>query len=150
MESVAEKHVAHNTDIIAWANQQAHLLRAGRLNEIDLEHIAEEIEDVGKSEQRELGSRMAVLLMHLLKWEFQPGHRSNSWISNIREQRKSVARRLEKTPSLKSSLTDDDWLEDVWLDARNAATKETGIEFDAFPVQCLWAANQVLDFEFFP
>ena len=150
MESGVEKHAAYNADIVAWANEQAQLLRAGRLSEVDIEHIAEEIEDVGKSEQRELANRMAVLLMHLLKWQFQPHHRSNSWTSMLKEQRKSIERRLGKTPSLKNSLSEEDWLEDVWLDARNSASKETGLEFDTFPLKCEWTASQILDVNFFP
>ena len=69
----------YETDVVAWANEQARLIRAGKFDQLDLEHLAEEIEDVGKSEQRELASRMAVLLMHLLKWKFQPERRSKSW-----------------------------------------------------------------------
>jgi len=140
----------YETDVVAWANEQAELLRAGRLEKLDLAHIAEEIEDVGKSEQRELAHRMSILLMHLLKWEFQPSHRTNSWTSTIRDQRKSIARRLEKTPSLKKSLSDNDWLEDVWLDARNDATKETGIEFDKFPLWCSWGMLHILQQDWFP
>jgi hypothetical protein len=84
----------YDRDIIAWANEQARLLRAGHLDRIDIEHIAEEIEDVGKSEQRELASRMAVLLAHLLKWQFQPQRRGRSWQRTIRDQRNGIARRL--------------------------------------------------------
>lgn len=143
-------NTSYETDVVAWANEQAKLIRAGHLDKLDLTHIAEEIEDVGKSEQRELAHRMSVLLMHLLKWEFQSDYRSNSWISTIREQRKSIARRLEKTPSLQKSLSDNDWLEDVWLDARNDATKETGIEFDKFPVWCPWEMELVLQQDWLP
>ena len=74
-----EMSVAYEKDIVAWANEQASFIRAGRFDLLDLENIAEEIEDVGKSEQRELESRMAVLLAHLLKWEFQPERRGVSW-----------------------------------------------------------------------
>jgi len=69
----------YETDIVAWANEQAQLVRAGRFELLDLEHIAEEIEDVGKSEQRELASRMTILLAHLLKWQFQPEQQGRSW-----------------------------------------------------------------------
>ncbi len=68
-------HTRYETDIVAWATEQATLLRSGKFSEIDFEKIAEEIEDVGKSEQRELASRMAVLIAHLLKWQYQPSHR---------------------------------------------------------------------------
>lgn len=69
---------SYEVDVVAWASEQAALLRAGKLSDIDIRHIAEEIEDVGKSEQRELASRMAVLLAHLLKWQYQPGRRGSS------------------------------------------------------------------------
>jgi len=71
--------ISYETDIVAWANEQAQLVRAGRFELLDLEHIAEEIEDVGKSEQRELASRMTILLAHLLKWQFQPEQQGRSW-----------------------------------------------------------------------
>ncbi|MFM0050350.1 DUF29 domain-containing protein, partial [Caballeronia grimmiae] len=84
----------YDKDVVAWAREQAALLRAGKLSAIDIEHVAEEIEDVGKSEQREFASRMSVLLAHLLKWKFQPDRRGNSWRNTIRTQRAAVERRL--------------------------------------------------------
>ena len=107
-----------------------------------LENIAEEIEDVGKSEQRELESRMAVLLAHLLKWQYQPERRGVSWAVTIRTQRERCNMRLKKTPSLQSSLTDEDWLLDVWADAVDQATKDTNL--DIFPNECLWQMSDVL------
>lgn len=137
-------NTSYETDVIAWANEQAQLIRTGRFDQLDLAHIADEIEDVGKSEQRDLAHKMSILLMHLLKWEFQPELRCNSWVLAIREQRRSIQRRLLKTPSLSNSLDEFDWLEDVWLDARNHATRETGIEFDSFPGVCPWKMQEVL------
>ena len=131
-------------DILAWANEQAQLLRAGRLDLLDIEHIAEEIEDVGKSEQRELAARMAVLLAHLIKWHHQPERRGASWESAIREQRRAFERRLKKTPSLQSCIADPDWWEDAWLDARTDAARETGIGFNTFPSSCPWPPATVL------
>ena len=87
--------VAYKQDIVAWANEQAAYIRAGRFDMLDLENIAEEIEDVGKSEQRELESRMAVLIAHLLKWQYQPTHRGVSWELTIKDQRRMVLRRLK-------------------------------------------------------
>jgi hypothetical protein len=96
--------IAYEKDIVAWANEQASFIRAGRFELLDLEHIAEEIEDVGKSEQRELENRMAILLAHLLKWQYQPARRGASWQKTIKVQRTQVNRRIQKTPSFKHTL----------------------------------------------
>ncbi len=94
----------YDRDFYAWANEQAALLRAGRLTEADIENIAEEIESMGRSEKRELINRLAVLLSHLLKWQFQPAFRGNSWRLTIEEQRNRVDDHLGDNPSLKSQL----------------------------------------------
>jgi hypothetical protein len=140
----------YDKDVVAWAHEQAQLLRSGQLSDLDIEHIAEEIEDVGKSEQRELANRMAVLLAHLLKWEFQPDVRSSSWEATIHTQRNSIERRIRKTPSLKASLSDADWWADAWDDAVNAASKETGMAYTDFPDVCSWSQEQVMDHHFLP
>jgi ribosomal protein L29 len=129
-------------DIVAWAKEQAYLLRSGKLSAIDIEHIAEEIEDVGKSEQRELASRMAVLLSHLLKWQYQSARQSSSWQRTIKEQRKAIARRLKNTPSLKASIYDLEWLADAWGDAISITINETGM--DCFPESCPWTIENIL------
>ena len=141
-------NTAYETDIVAWANEQAALLRAGKLSQLDIERIADEVEDVGKSEERELASRMAVLLSHLLKWRFQPERRSRSWRDTIGGQRVAIARRLAKTPSLRPDLQDPEWMSDVWTDARTKAIDETGLS--EFPAVCPWSNDQVLDVEFLP
>ena len=141
----------YETDVVAWANEQAQLIRAGQFGLLDLEHIAEEIEDVGKSEQRELASRMAVLLAHLLKWEYQPDRRGSSWRATIQTQRHSIWKRLGKTPSLRPMLCDSDWIEDMWADARQTASSESGIGFAVFPEACPWAMEtEVLGDGWFP
>jgi hypothetical protein len=138
----------YDTDIIAWANEQARLLRTGCLDQLDIEHIAEEIEDVGKSEQRELANRMAVLLADLIQWQCQPERQGNSWRRTIRDRRNSIARRLRATPSLKRCLSDPDWCADAWGDAVAAATAEAGL--DDLPQDCPWAVGQVLDPDWLP
>lgn len=140
----------YDTDVVAWANEQAALLRAGKLSQLDIENIAEEIEDVGKSEKRELASRMAVLLAHLLKWQFQPTHRGTSWELTIKGQRGLIERRLKKTPSLKVAMVDREWLEDTWFDALAIASKETGIGLDKLPAFCIWTAEQILNQDYYP
>jgi hypothetical protein len=74
---------AYETDVILWSQEQARLLRARQFAELDIEHLADEIEDAGKSEKRELANRMAVLLAHLIKWNRQPEKRGNSWRATI-------------------------------------------------------------------
>ncbi len=138
----------YEKDVVAWAMEQAALLRSGQLSALDIEHIAEEIEDVGKSEKRELASRMAVLLAHLLKWQCQPGRRGSSWSRTIKEQRKAIAAAMRQTPSLKASLRDTDWLAGTWSDAVTKAVDETGL--DNFPEDCPWSMEQVLSAEFLP
>ena len=138
----------YEKDVVAWAMEQAALLRSGQLSALDIEHIAEEIEDVGKSEERELTSRMAVLLAHLLKWKHQPERQGASWQLTIAEQRRGIQRRIKRTPSLKSRINDPEWQEDVWGDARGQAAEETGLS--SFPDICPWSMDQVLSAEFFP
>ncbi len=142
--------VRYETDVVAWASEQARLIRAGRFDLLDIEHIAEEIEDVGKSEQRELANRMAVLLAHLLKWQYQSDRQGKSWQTTIIVQRKALLRRLTNTPSLQASLNNNDWWADAWVDARTAASSETGLGFDVFPDECPWAADEILDHDWFP
>ncbi len=132
----------YETDVVAWANEQAQLIRDRKFALLDLEHIAEEIEDVGKSEQRELANRMAVLLAHLLKWQFQPERQGNSWARTIKEQRNGVLNRLDETPSLKAKLADLKWRNGVWSDAVAQASDETGL--DCFPESCPWKMADVL------
>jgi hypothetical protein len=138
----------YEADIVAWAKEQAELLRSGRLSAIDIEHVAEEIEDVGKSEQRELASRMAVLLVHLLKWQYQPELQSGSWKRTIKEQRRAILRRLARTPSLGVTVRDPEWVEDVWGDAVSIAIEETGI--GSFPDTCPWAVEVILSEDWLP
>ena len=138
----------YEQDIVAWANEQARLLRAGRFDLIDIANIAEEIEDVGKSEQRELISRMAVLLAHLLKWQYQPERRGNSWRRTIQTQRKRLLITLEETPSLKARLTEMVWWNKVWLEAVEQAIQETNL--DVFPEACPWTFAEIMDENWLP
>ncbi|MFY9260178.1 MAG: DUF29 domain-containing protein [Gallionella sp.] len=134
--------VSYETDIVAWANKQAWLIRHKQFDLLDIEHLAEEIEDVGKSEQRELASRMAVLIAHLLKWQFQPERRGVSWERTIREQRKALDFHLKQVPSLKVKLADEAWQAAVWADAVTLAIKEMGTA--DFPENCPWTMDEVL------
>jgi hypothetical protein len=138
----------YETDVIAWANEQAAFIRSGRFDLLDIEHIADEIEDVGKSEQRELMSHLTGLIAHLLKWKFQPSHRGTSWKKTIKVKRKEISYSLKSMPSLKARLVDPEWLELVWDKAVNQAMTET--ELDGFPESFCWSVEQILNSEFWP
>jgi hypothetical protein len=138
----------YEQDFYAWANQQAALLRAGRLSEADIDHIAEEIESMGKTEKRELISRLKVLLMHLLKWQFQPTGRSTSWRLTIEEQRRELVEHLADNPSLKSKMNEA--MTSAYGSAILAAARETGLDVNAFPVECPWLFEQVSNSAFWP
>jgi hypothetical protein len=138
----------YDEDVILWSQEQARLLRERRFSELDIEHLADEIEDVGKSEKRELASRMAVLLAHLLKWRSRPKARTNSWRATINDQRKRIALAIKQTPSLKALMRD--WQEDMWLDARAQARKETGLAEEDLPEASPWTMEQAADQGFWP
>lgn len=138
----------YETDIVAWANEQAQLIRGKRFALLDLEHIAEEIEDVGKSEKRELANRMAVLLAHLLKWQYQPERQCKSWSQTINDQRIELDYHLDENPSLRTNLDNEKWLKMVWAKATSQARQETNL--DCFPTSCLWKMADVLTHEWLP
>ncbi|MDD4960555.1 MAG: DUF29 domain-containing protein [Gallionella sp.] len=138
----------YDRDFYAWSQEQAGLLRAGKLTQADIEHIAEEIESMGKTEKRELINRLAVLLAHMLKWRFQPERRTKSWRLTIEEQRRQVVRHMRDNPSLKSSLSEA--TEEAYGDAVIAAERETDLDRAAFPRVCPWSFEQITDGSFWP
>jgi Domain of unknown function DUF29 len=138
----------HERDFYAWANEQAELLRAGRLSEADIEHIAAEIESMGKSEKRELVSRLTVLLLHVLKWQFQPSRRGASWRASISNARDDTSDHLDDNPSLTSLL--DASVAAGYRRARRQAAAETELPDIAFPLSCPWSYDQTMDPDFWP
>ncbi len=138
----------YDKDFHEWAMTNAHLLRTGRLSEIDLENIAEELESMGKSEKRAFINRLAVLLAHLLKWQFQPGMRSNSWRYSIKEQRAGLADLLEDSPSLGHDV--DLKLAKAYAKAVIIAVRETGLDEGVFPIVCPYSFERVMDDGFWP
>ena len=140
--------IAYELDFYGWANEQAALLREGRLAEADIANIAEEIESMGRSEKRELVNRLAVLLTHLLKWRYQPGHRSGSWTASVRVQRQRLVRHLDDNPSLRPLLPGA--LDDAYADARIVAADETGLTEAAFPSSSPWSFDEIMNPDFWP
>ena len=141
--SPIEGRTRFEDDYYGWLQEQIALLRAGRFGEIDAENIAEELSDMGKSEYQRLQSALKVLVMHMLKWDQQPEHRSPSWHATIREQRRRISRILKNNPSLKP-LRDEALLEG-YEDARGWASLETHIPEDEFPKECPYDWSDVLD-----
>ena len=136
----------HDDDFYAWTQEQVQLLRTGKLNQIDFHYIAEEIEDMGRSEKRELESRLEVLIMHLLKWQFQPNLRSRSWQLTIKEQRLRLEKLITENPSLKSFSADA--LEKIYQLATISAERETGLSL--FPQICPYSLTEIFTSEFLP
>jgi len=134
----------YETDFYGWLQNQANTLRAGNFSGLDLDNLIEEIETMGRSEKRSLKSSLSLLLMHLVKWHFQPQKRSKSWIFSIREQQRMVRRVLAENPSLKHGLPD--LLADAWDDALFMAENDTHTSRYDFPQRCPWTVDEALDF----
>lgn len=138
----------HDQDFYAWTQQQAGLIRAGRVSELDLEHLLEEVESMGASERSQLQSRLKILIGHLLKWQYQPAFRSRSWTATIKEQRLSVMELLDDNPSLRNVL--DERIHKAYPQGVLLAVKETDIDERKFPSSCPYGLEQILDLGFYP
>jgi len=138
----------YEQDFYAWTQTTAALIRAGKWYDLDREALAEEVESLGKSQHRELGSRLDVLVMHLLKWRYQPSEHSGSWRSTIRTQRRELRRLLQQNPSLRPLIASI--IADGYGDARLEASDETGLPPTTFPQACPWTVEQILDADFWP
>ena len=132
----------YDRDFYAWANEQAGLLREGRLSGADVAHIAEEIESLGRNEKRELRSRLSVLLLHLLKWRHQPARRSRSWELSIANARDELAEHLADSPSLRATLPEA--VASAYRRARLHAEQQTGLPAKTFPAECPWTFDQAM------
>jgi hypothetical protein len=141
----------YEQDYYLWLETTAQQLRERRLNELDWEHLLEEIEDLAKNSRRELKNRLVVLLAHLLKWKYQPEklpYYGNSWISTITEQRRQIEFLLEDSPSLKPFLLEV--FAGCYAKARRDASKETGLPIDTFPAQSPFTPEEALNPDYLP
>ncbi len=140
----------YDTDFFEWTQHQAAALAAGHVSELDLANLAEEIESLGKRDRRGLRSRLKVLVMHLLKWRYQPERRQtgHSWWSTIRTQRRDIDLILDDSPSLRRQV--QDMIEADYAAMRLDASGETGLSLETFPEMCPWTVEQVLDETFWP
>ncbi len=138
----------YERDFHAWSEQQAALLRAGQVDALDRENLAEEIQSMGSSNRRELITRLEQLLMHLLKWRYQPGHRGASWEISIDKQRNALEDLFDESPSLRTRLPDV--RDKAYVRARRQASRETGLPLATFPETCPFTLEQVLDDGYWP
>jgi hypothetical protein len=144
----SESSELYETDFYKWTIEQAKFLREEKWNCLDVPNLLEEIESLGKQQRQELRNRLGILLGHLLKWDFQPDRRSKSSIATIREQRHQILRLLKESPSLKSYLPEA--LVDAYETGLNLAVSETSLDYDAFPQECPYSLEQILNPEFPP
>ena len=140
--------VDYEEDFYAWTMEQAQLLRSGEFSELDIENIAEELETMGRSDKREIESRLTVLLAHLLKWQLQVGLRSKSGSGTIREQRQRIEDLLAESPSLRPLVASI--RPGLYARARQRAADETGLPERIFPAKCPFTADQILAEDFLP
>jgi hypothetical protein len=136
----------YNQDYYQWLIQTAKLLKKKKFTQLDLENLIEEIESLGKSEKRAISSNLIIVILHLLKWRYQPEKRSNSWKSSIREHRRRMQELLTDSPSLKNYLPEI--LADCYLAAKKQASDETGLSVVAFPEECPFSLAESLDEDF--
>lgn len=135
----------YSKDFYSWALHNANLVRHGKFSEIDIEHVAEELESMGKSDRRELVNRLALLIAHFLKWQYQLARQSKSWRLTIKEQRIKVAQLLEESPSLNKLRLNSAYEQAVLL-----AEIETGLNEDVFAPNCPFSLEQCLEYTFLP
>jgi hypothetical protein len=138
----------YDTDFYAWTQAQAKILRGGDWNLLDPTHLAEEIESLGIADEHAITRQLQRLLLHLLKWRYQPTHRTPSWRRTIRQARDTIADRLDRSPSLRDYPAQR--LPLVYRRARRDATDETGLPLTTFPEACPWSIAQVLAEDFWP
>ena len=138
----------YEADYAQWCAEQGALLREGRFVDLDRENLAEEIESLGRSDKREIESRLKILLVHLLKCQFQPSKAKAGWKSTTIEQRRRLLKLIQESPSLRAYPSSV--LGEEYAFARSEAEEETGLDADTFPETCPYSIDQILDLRFYP
>ncbi|WP_252177778.1 DUF29 domain-containing protein [Endozoicomonas sp. 4G] len=146
----------YDTDFYTWSYQQAELIKQGRFDELDMDNLAEEVEDMGRARQRSVESRLSQLLMHSLKWQMQSKKNDlhdmdrwfRSWSISIGKQRDAIEHELKKNPGLYHKL------EEIFLEsyqyARKLAAREMQCKPDAFPSECPWTYDEIMEDDWLP
>lgn len=138
----------YEIDFYAWTQEQAKLLYNHEWSQIDIPHLIEEIASLGKQQRQELRQRLSILLGHLLKWHYQPQHRSRGWLATLRIQRLELADLLEDNPSLNPYL--EQVLARAYLKGIELAVRETDLPNSTFPADCPYRLIEILDHQFYP
>lgn len=138
----------YEVDFYAWTQEQAILLGEQKWSQVDLANLLEEIESLGKQQRQELRNRLGILLGHLLKWQFQPDHRSKSWRATIREQRYRIRKLLDESPSLKPNILDA--IAYGYELGLALVVQETPLDYGDLPENCSYLLEQILDDTFLP
>jgi hypothetical protein len=138
----------YEQDYYLWLEKTVDDLLTGRWSELDLSNLVEEIKDMGRSERRALESNLSVILLHLLKYKYQPTHRSNSWLSSILEHRLRIRKQLKQSPSLKPYL--EQVFEECYGEARLLAVVETGLPQATFPTSSPFTTEESLSIDYLP
>ncbi|HEY9853758.1 MAG TPA: DUF29 domain-containing protein [Leptolyngbyaceae cyanobacterium] len=138
----------YEEDYYLWLETTAKLLREGQVSLLDTANLLEEIEDMGRSEKRAVYSNLKILLMHLLKYKYQPEKRSNSWLATIVEHRQRLKKAFKESPSLQSYFTEI--FNECYQDARELAAAETGLGLDSFTLDCTYTPELAIDSQFLP
>jgi hypothetical protein len=138
----------YDDDFLSWTQEQAHYLRAGLFGAVDVNHVAEELEDLGNEQIHAVQSHLTNLLMHVLKWHYQPTHQTRSWRVSIRNARIEIRKRMRRSPRLVHDI--ERLFPEAYEDARKLAGDETGLAIETFPNTCPWELHQMLDEDFWP
>jgi hypothetical protein len=138
----------YEQDFSLWLDETVKLLREGNLGALDIENLIEEIECMGRSERQAVKSNLEIILMHLLKYKYQPEKRSNSWRYSLLEHRRRLDAAFKDSPSLKRYFLQE--FDNCYLGARKLASVETGIAIAIFPLEIPFTIEQVLDEDYLP
>jgi hypothetical protein len=138
----------YERDFCLWVEEQARLLRAGRLEQLDVGNLLDEIEDLSISRKHAVTSNLVVILNHLLKYQFQPRRRSRSWLASIAEHRRRLRKEFQHAPSLRGYAREQ--FQECYQDGRRQALIETGLQENALPSAPTYTFDQTLDPDFLP
>ena len=147
-ELQATQKSLYDTDFVRWVESTAAQLRAQDYANVDWANLIEEIEDMSRRERKSLESNLVVVLLHLLKWQYQPQQQTGSWRSSIREHRRRIKSDLKESPSLKPYL--QEIFVEIYAEARAQAADETDLPLDTFPIDCPYTPDQAIDSDFLP